>query len=122
MKTFEELHCRQKAKDLTTALYTHFKDVEDVLKEMVCKASMSIMTHIAVGHGQSAKYNIMYLGDAKGASAQLRSMLHIAKELDYVDDKTFDIYYNEALDITKMISGLMKAMKGDKAKEQPTDK
>lgn len=49
-------------------------------------------------------------------------MLHIAKELDYVDDKTFDIYYNEALDIAKMISGLMKAMKGDKGKETTTDK
>ncbi len=47
-------------------------------------------------------------------------MLHIAKELDYVDDKTFDIYYNEALDIAKMISGLMKAMKSDKTKEQAT--
>lgn len=44
-------------------------------------------------------------------------MLHIAKDLDYIDAKRFDIFYNEALDIAKMISGLMKAMKTDKTKE-----
>lgn len=117
MKTFEELHCWQKAKDLATSLYAHFKDVNDVLKEMVCKASIHIMTNIAVWHGQHTKYNLVYLWDAKWASAQLRSMLHIAKDLDYIDAKRFDIFYNEALDIAKMISGLMKAMKTDKTKE-----
>lgn len=48
MKTFEELHCWQKARDLAVHIYTHFKDVNDVLKEMICKATMNIMTHIAV--------------------------------------------------------------------------
>lgn len=65
MKTFEELNCWQKARDLSVTLYSHLKDVEDILKEMICKACFSIQNNIAIGHGQQAKYALMYLGDAK---------------------------------------------------------
>jgi len=112
MKTFEELHCRQKAKDLSTNLYAHFSNIDDGLfRELICSPCLEMWTHIAVGHGKSIKENTAYLVLARGASARLRCMLHIAKELDYIDDNTFAEYYNESLDIAKMLSWLIKAIK-----------
>lgn len=112
MKTFEELHCWQKAKDLSVNLYTHFSSMEDGLfREFVSAPCLEIGLNIAVGHGKSIKENIAYLVIARSAAAKLRCMLHIAKELDYIDENTFTDYYNEALDIAKMLSGLIKAIK-----------
>lgn len=105
MKTFEELHCWQKAKDLSITLYNYFSTLDDsLMRELICTPCLAIGTHIAVGHGKSIKDNTLYLVQARESSAELRQMLHIAKELDYIDEKTFTEYYNEALDITKMIS------------------
>ncbi len=118
MKTFEELHCRQKAKDLSINLYQHFSSIDDLLmRELICAPCLSIGTHIAVGHGKSIKENTAYLSQARQDSAQLRSMLYVAKELDYIDENTFTEFYNEALDIAKMLSGLIKAIK-----QKPTEK
>lgn len=49
MKTFEELHCRQKAKDLSVTLYTHFSSMDDNLfREIICAPCLEIGTNIAI--------------------------------------------------------------------------
>lgn len=112
MKTFEELHCWQKAKDLSVALYSYFGTLEDsLMRELICSPCLAIGTNIAVGHGKSIKDNTAFLVEARESSAELRQMLHIVKELDYIDEKTFTEFYNEALDLAKMISWLIKAIK-----------
>ncbi len=112
MKTFEELHCWQKAKDLSVRLYEQFTEVDDSLfRELITEPCFAIATHITVGHGKSVKDNTNYLSQARGASAQLRYLLHVAKELNYIDEHVFTDFYNEALDIAKMLSGLIKVMR-----------
>lgn len=84
---------------------------DNLFREIICAPCLEIGTNIAIWHGKSIKENTSYLIQARSASAQLRSLLHLAKELDYVDDNTFTELYNESLDIAKMLSGLIKAIK-----------
>lgn len=116
MKAFEELHCRQKAKDLSVRLYADVKDWDDsFLKEQLALPCFAIASNIAMGHAQTVKENTLSLAQAKAACGHLRSMLYIVKELDYFDQQTFDDYYDETVNLSKMISGLIKALKTPKA-------
>lgn len=66
MKSFEELHCWQKAKDLGVRVYSDLKDREDTfLKEQICTPCFSIGINIAIGHAQTVKENTLYLAKAK---------------------------------------------------------
>ena len=115
MKSFEELHCWQKAKDLSVRLYADIKDRDDTfLKEQLALPCFTIATEIAMRHAQTMKENMLSLVRAKAACGHLRSMLYIVKELDYFDQQTFDDYYDETVNLSKMISGLIKSMKAPK--------
>ena len=93
-----------------------------MFRELVCSPCLAIGTHIAIGHGKSIKENTAYLILARQASAELRALLHVAKELDYIDENSFTEYYDEALDLAKMLSGLIKAIKQKPATDRKTGK
>ena len=52
----------------------------------------------------------MFLFISKGSCGEVRSMLHIAKELKMIDEKDFELLIKDSLEISKMISGLIKTL------------
>lgn len=109
---FEEIQSWQKAKELTVGVYKNFSDNKDYgFKDQIQRASVSVMNNIAEGfESQSNKVFIRYLYIAKASCGEVRSMLYLAKEFNYISDEQFENLYNLSLDATRLISGFIKKL------------
>ena len=109
---FEEIISWQKSKELTLKIYNLFKDTNDFgFKNQIQRASVSIMNNIAEGFERKSNDEFKYfLFVAKGSSAEVRSMLYLALELDKISKADFDDLYQLSVDISKLLSGLIKVL------------
>jgi len=69
------------------------------------------------------KQFIQFLYIAKGSTAEVRSLLCVALDLNYVDDKTFTALEVKTISVSKQIAGLIKylqnsSFKGSKERKQ----
>jgi four helix bundle protein len=110
IERFEDLIVWQKAKELTVIVYSIFRESRDFgFRDQIHRASVSVMNNIAEGfERKGAKEYSRFLFIAKGSAGEVRSMLYLARELDYIDKETFDRCYNLAEDISKMLAGLIR--------------
>ncbi|GAB6278112.1 MAG: hypothetical protein STSR0006_01070 [Lentimicrobium sp.] len=51
-----------------------------------------------------------FLYIAKGSCGEVRSMLYLAKELNYLSESEFNSLLNNLLEISKALSGLIKSL------------
>lgn len=109
---FEDLICWQRAKDLTIVIYKDFKNNRDyAFKDQIQRACLSISNNIAEGfERKSNKEFNQFLHIAKGSCGEVRSMLHVAKELGYLSEGNFKDLYIHAVEISKILSGLIKTL------------
>lgn len=67
------------------------------------------MNNIAEGFERKGnKEYVRFLFIAKGSAGEVRSMLYLAKDLDYVESESFNNLYRLAEDIAKILAGLIK--------------
>lgn len=109
---FEDIIAWQKAKDLTIDIYKTLKYCRDYsFRDQLQRASISIMNNIAEGfERRTNKEFINFLFIAKGSSAEVRSMLYPALELQYIAKDKFDKWYLLTMDISRLISGFIKIL------------
>lgn len=109
---FEDILCWQKAKVLTINIYKEFSVCKDYgYKDQVQRASVSIMNNIAEGYERNSNKEFrQFLFIAKGSCGEVRSMLYIAKELNYVNNMKFNELFNLCVETSKMLSGLIKTL------------
>jgi len=109
---FEDIIAWQKSKELVLSIYSCFKEgLDHSFKNQIQRASVSIMNNIAEGYERKTnKEFTRYLFMAKGSCAEVRSMLYLALELKYINRLDFDKNYEMALEISKIISGLIKTL------------
>lgn len=107
---FEEIQSWQKAKELSIGVYKSFSDNKDYgFRDQIQRASVSVMNNIAEGHeSQTNKMFIRYLYIAKGSCGEVRSMLYLAKEFNYISDEQFEKLHKLSLDAIRLISGFIK--------------
>ena len=112
IRRFEDINEWGKSKDLTVNIYNTFKESKDFgFKSQIERASVSIMNNIAEGFERmSNKEFIRFLYIAKGSCGELRSMLHLAKDLGKIDNDKFNELYDESIEISKMLAGLIKTL------------
>jgi four helix bundle protein len=101
------------AKCLTSKLYSMFKDSKDFgFRDQICRASVSIMNNIAEGFERKSDSEFKhFLFMAKGSCGEVRSMLHLAIELNYINQENYNTLSGLSLEISKMLSGLIKSLK-----------
>ena len=125
-KSFEEINAWQRARDLTRRIYQissegHFAR-DYGLRDQMRRACISIMSNIAERHERSGtKEFVQFLSVAKGSVGEVRSQLYIALDQEYIPVATFEQLSGEAMEISRILSGLMKylrkaGMKGTKYK------
>ncbi|MFA5889262.1 MAG: four helix bundle protein [Candidatus Paceibacterota bacterium] len=76
------------------------------------RASISIMNNIVEGYERRGDKEFKkFLFIAKGSAGEVRSMLDLASELDYISKRDFNELYNLSIEISKIISGLITSLK-----------
>jgi four helix bundle protein len=112
INSFEDIIGWQKAKELNLIIYRNFKNCKDYsFKNQIQRASVSIMNNIAEGYernGNKEFRNFLFI--SKGSCGEVRSMLSLALELDYVSSVQFKEASNLTIEISKLLSGFIKAL------------
>ena len=109
---FEDILAWQKSKVLTLKVYTSLSNLKDfAFRDQICRASVSIMNNIAEGFERKSDKEFKHLlFIAKGSCGEVRSMLYLAKELNYFKDKEYLYLLNMSIEVSKMLSGLIKTL------------
>lgn len=112
IEKFEDMIAWQKAKKLTVEIYKCFNGCRDYgFKDQIQRASVSIMNNIAEGFERLGDKELKkFLFIAKGSCAEVRSMLYLAFDLNYLNKEKTRQYYDLSLEISRMISGLIKTL------------
>ena len=113
IKKFEDLESWKKARSLTNRVYevtAAGSFTQDFgLKDQIRRASISILSNIAEGFERGGdKEFLQFLAVAKGSCGEVRSQLYIAVDQEYFSQDLFERLLNNADEIARMISGLMK--------------
>ena len=112
IERFEDIEAWKLARKLTRCIYDYSKIgnfAKDFgLKDQVRRASVSAMSNIAEGFERGGdKEFIQFLAQAKGSSGEVRSQLYVALDQGYLSETQFRELYNDAEQISRMVSGLM---------------
>ena len=113
IERFEDVIAWQKARVLTLGIYRLFESSRDFsFRDQIQRAALSIMNNIAEGFEHNTNNEFKYfLYVAKGSCGEVRSMLLIARDLNKIEANDFAPLYELALNISKMLSGLIKSLK-----------
>ena len=112
IKKFEDIISWKKSNDLALLVYKLFKENSDFsFKNQIQRAVISISNNIAEGfERRSNKEFIHFLYIAKGSCGEVRSMIYIAEELDYISKTEFNNLYDRLIEISRLLSGLIKSL------------
>ena len=116
IERFEDLICWQKARELVKKIYRvtlSDKISKDfVLKDQLRRAGISIMLNISEGFARRTNKDFSkFFYIAHGSAAEVQSALYVAKDLSYIKESDFEELYNDANEISKIISGLLKKLR-----------
>jgi four helix bundle protein len=74
------------------------------LKDQLRRASVSIPTNVAEGfERRSRKEYVNFLNIAKGSAGELRSLLRVALEVDYIEQSTYSQLNDQAIELSRML-------------------
>lgn len=112
IEKFEDIIAWQKSRHLSINIYKHFVHNKDYgFKDQIQRASVSIMNNIAEGFERKGDKELShFLFIAKGSCGEVRSMLYLALELKYISESDFQEMCNEAMEISKILSGFIKTL------------
>jgi len=110
MSQFEDLDVWKRACRLSVTLYKQLADCREyAFKDQVTRSGLSVASNIAEGFERESRAELMrFLRIAKGSCGELRTQLFIGVEAGLVPRNEGLKLVDEALQISKMISGLIK--------------
>lgn len=112
MKRFEDSPSWQKSKELAVDIYKCFAVCQDFgFKNQVQRAAISISNNIAEGIERNSDKELKhFLFIAKGSCGEVRSMLLIAEELNYLDEPQASRLIQDATEISQMLGSFIKKL------------
>ncbi len=111
--SFEEILSWQKSRDFNKKIYlltesSTFKKDFDLVRQ-IRRASVSISTNIAEGYERKTDREFVhFLFISKGSAAEVRSLLYLAFDLNYIEKSLFEELKDEVSQISKLISSFIK--------------
>jgi four helix bundle protein len=115
IETFEDLRVWQQGIELVKLIYSMTKEGEISkdfgLRDQLRRATVSIPTNIAEGFERySRKEYVNFLNIAKGSAGEVRSLLRVALEVEYLDESTYFRLYNLAQGLSRMLATQIQAI------------
>jgi four helix bundle protein len=115
MERFEELIAWQKARLLTKDVYAATRQApfskDFGLTGQVQRSAVSVMANIAEGFDRNRPGEFhQFLSTAKGSCAELRSHLHVALDVGYLNPEDFRRLSEQAEEVSRVIAGLRSAV------------
>ncbi|WP_163718333.1 four helix bundle protein [Mangrovibacterium lignilyticum] len=112
IERFEDIKAWQLARQLCQRIHTYATQAnfssDYRLVSQIKASSGSVMDNIAEGFEREGNREfIQFLSISKGSSVEVKSQLYRALDSNYINQSEFDEAYQEAEEISKMISGLM---------------
>ncbi|MBN1592882.1 MAG: four helix bundle protein [Candidatus Coatesbacteria bacterium] len=116
IKRFEDIEAWQRARQLTREIYRITSEGDCTrdycLRDQLRRSAVSIMSNIAEGFERGGNREfVQFLAVAKGSCGELRSQLYIALDQGYIDEQQFNEMSSGAIDIARMVSGLIRYLK-----------
>jgi len=112
IEKFEDILAWRKSRKFILNCYGTFENIRDFsFKDQIQRAAVSVSNNIAEGYERKGNKEFKkFLYIAKGSSGEVRSMLYLALDLNYVSKQRFGDLYKQSIEISKMISGLIKTL------------
>jgi len=112
IQKFEDMIAWQKARELNILIYKTFSTCKDFsFKNQIERAAVSIMNNIAEGFERQTNKefrNFLYI--SKGSCGEVRSMLSLALDLNYINKNIYDKLSEDCSEISKILSGFIKTL------------
>lgn len=118
--THKDLFVYQKSKQLTIDVIKYFSDnklgrSKEFLFSQLFRAISSVGTNLAEGFGRNYKGSFrQFVGIARGSSFETEYWLEILNDIKEFDSKILEEFIERNVEINKMLTGLMKNMRGGK--------
>jgi four helix bundle protein len=116
MKDFRTLQVWQKSHDLTVGVYQETcsfpKEEMFGVTSQLRRAASSIPANIAEGCGRgSDKDFARFVQIAFGSASEVEYFFLLCRDLNYIEENTFQNYINSIIEIKKMLSSFLKSLK-----------
>ena len=116
--TFEDTPAWNRAKQLTASIYrvtsTSSFNHDFDLKRQMRRSAVSVMSNIAEGYERKGDREYAhFLSIAKGSCGELRSLLHVTRDQDFIDCCEFERLKTATIELSRIIGGLMKKISSD---------
>lgn len=92
IEKFEDLQCWQEARKWTKSIYKALADCRDYsFRDQIQRASVSVMNNIAEGFSRfTTKDTIQFFNIAIASLSEVRSMIYLAYDLEYISKEVFN--------------------------------
>ncbi|MBU0727551.1 four helix bundle protein [Patescibacteria group bacterium] len=112
VKSFEDLTCWKKARQLKKRLYQLAKQIPDYeqfrLSSQIRGAAVSVTANIAEGYGRYGyQEKIQFARISRASLLELQDHLYTCCDAGYIDDVKFKSLYDECIDVGKSINGYL---------------
>lgn len=116
MKNFEESEAWKEARKLTRQIYAFTQETSFAkdygLKDQIQRAAVSCMSNISEGFDcDSDPQFILFLTYAKRSASEVQSLLYVAMDNSYIEEKEFQLCYELAKSVRKLCAGFIKYLK-----------
>jgi four helix bundle protein len=110
---FEDLIAWRKSQDLAVLIYSNFKGCNDLaFRDQLKRAAVSISNNIAEGFDRSSRADFSrFLYFSLASCSEVKSMLYLAHRLNYISIEHRDKLLNECIEVSKILTGLIKSLK-----------
>lgn len=112
IEKFEDIIAWQKSREFCGAIYKQFSNNRDfAFKNQIERAVVSIMNNIAEGFERKGDKEFkQFLFISKASCGEVRSMLYLALDLNYITKEEFNKLYNQSVEISKLLSGFIRSL------------
>jgi four helix bundle protein len=118
IERFEDMSVWKESRAIVRQIYSiskYDKIIKDFgFKEQFQRAAVSIMSNIAEGfERKSNKEFSQFLFVAKGSAGEVRSLSYVAKDIGYIDEKTFLSLQERLIKLSKQLSAFIKYLRSN---------